>query len=205
MAVAGRDSAVRLYDIRNACILQEYNAHEGMVNSLHFDPSGTHLVTGASDSLTRVFDVLKGRLLYTLVTRMKPVHAVCFSRNGSHFATGGDDYQVNLWKSHDAETAAEEQPGDGDAGTRSCSNGEPATATPSAKPVAVVRSVAQVSALNEASNGHVQQVAPATESNLEAKLDQVVGVMNARLDELSERMSHLTSVMLRLESVMAKQ
>ncbi|KAL1479193.1 hypothetical protein MTO96_052059 [Rhipicephalus appendiculatus] len=186
VAVAGRDSAVRVYDLRNKRLLQEYNAHEGMVNSMHFHPSGDYLVTGASDSLTRVFDVLKGRLLYTLVTHMKPVHAVCFSHNGSHFATGGDDCQVFLWKSGDAEMAAAEQSGNGDAGTQSCRNGDPAPTAPSTKPVAVVRSVAQVSSLNQASYDPMQQVTPASGPNLEAKLDRAISQINARLDQLSQ-------------------
>lgn len=208
VAVAGRDSAVRVYDVRNRCLLQEYNAHEGIVNSMHFHPSGDCLVTGASDSLTRVFDVLKGRLLYTLVTHMKPVHAVCFSHDGNHFATGGDDRQVFLWTSYNADSAGAQQSGSGDAGTRNSDNGEPAvgSTTAAAKPVAVVRSVAQVSTLNQGSSDQRLEVNPsANGSSFEARLEQVVTQLTAKMELLSQAVSTLNSKVLALESVVAEQ
>ncbi|KAH6922894.1 hypothetical protein HPB50_020092 [Hyalomma asiaticum] len=149
VAVAGRDSAVRVYDMRSKRLLQEYNAHEGMVNSMHFHPSGNYLVTGASDSLTRVFDVLRGRLLYTLVTHMKPVHAVCFSHSGEHFATGGDDCQVILWKSCNADLTREEKPRKDNVRRNRCGCIEPVPTARPAKPMAVVHSAAQPPPVNQ--------------------------------------------------------
>ncbi|KAJ0068448.1 hypothetical protein NL108_008408 [Boleophthalmus pectinirostris] len=100
IAAASTDNSVKVWDIRSHKMLQHYQVHSGVVNSLSFHPNGNFLITASSDSTLKILDLLEGKLLYTLHGHQGPVTCVAFSKNGEYFASGGNDEQLLVWKTN---------------------------------------------------------------------------------------------------------
>lgn len=100
IAIALKNSQIKIYDRRACKLIQLYNVHLDAVNSIAFHPSGNLMITGSEDGSTKVLDLLEGRPIYTLVGHDDAVTAVAFSGDGNNFATAGKDKQVSYPSHH---------------------------------------------------------------------------------------------------------
>lgn len=98
IATGAQDSSFSVWDLRVKKQIQNYLHHDGSVNSLAFDPSGSLLLTGSSDQTSNIFDVCRGMNLYKLMCHTGAITSVCFNPTGELFATASRDKTITLWK-----------------------------------------------------------------------------------------------------------
>ena len=88
-------------DVRITSVLQGYtNTMEGhcwTVNSVHYNPKGTQLLTGSSDNVVRVWSVHDGEQIDAFEDHTEKVHSVGWAPDGVCFVSGSADRAVNLW------------------------------------------------------------------------------------------------------------
>ena len=89
---------MEIYDIRARKLQQLYNAHDSVVNSLAFHPSGSYCVSGSSDGKIKIYDLLQTRTIFTLSGHQGPVNTVAFSPKGEYCVSGGQDNHILVWK-----------------------------------------------------------------------------------------------------------
>lgn len=78
-------------------LLRILEGHEGVVNSVVFDPVGHTLASGGGDGIVRLWDVASGNLLRTLEGHKGTIFSVAYDPKGRTLASGGDDNTVKLW------------------------------------------------------------------------------------------------------------
>ncbi len=97
IASAGRDKAVRLWDVGTGRPIRTLGGHGESVSCLAFAPDGKLLATGSPDGNVRLWDVASGRCVHTLSGHGEPVPCVAFRPDGLRLASGGLDKTVLLW------------------------------------------------------------------------------------------------------------
>ena len=90
----------QLYDARSKNLVQRFESHAGVVNSVDFHASGNFLISSSSDSTLKVWDLREGQLFYTLHGHEGATMCAGFSPAGDYFASGGADEQVMVWKTN---------------------------------------------------------------------------------------------------------
>jgi WD40 repeat protein len=95
-ASAGKDAAVRLWDLNNDTELR-LSGHEGKVNAVAFSSDGRQLVSGGDDGTLRLWNTETGKLIDILEGHDGAVLCVRFSPQGLRVLSGGDDQTVRLW------------------------------------------------------------------------------------------------------------
>jgi WD40 repeat protein/uncharacterized caspase-like protein len=82
----------------------KFQGHNGVVNCLAYNPTGTRLASASGDKSVKIWDVTTGRELHTLTGHTGEVFCVAYSPDGTRLASGSADQSVRLW---DAETGKE--------------------------------------------------------------------------------------------------
>ena len=98
----GEDSDVVLLDSATGEPEEEHITHPNLVNSIHFHPSNSMLVTGSVDHSARIFEVPSGKPVGLPIPHGDAVHRCVWSPDGKTFATvhwSGD--LVHIWKPSD--------------------------------------------------------------------------------------------------------
>ena len=86
-----------MWDLANDRPICSLRGHEGIVNSVAFNPDGTRLASGSADNTVKVWDVLSCQEVRTLKGHSEPVLSVAFSPDGTHLASGSADRTVKLY------------------------------------------------------------------------------------------------------------
>jgi WD40 repeat protein len=95
LAVAmAASSDIWLFPVLDSSSITKLIGHTLRVNSIHFSPDGTLLVSGGRDTTVRLWDTATGALLSTMNDHTKPVNSVAFSPDGSLIASGSDDGKI---------------------------------------------------------------------------------------------------------------
>ena len=104
LATAGRDGAVRLWDIQARNQKASFPGNDTGAWSLAISPDGKTLAAGDFRGAVRIWDVESHKLRSTLThasAGQVTVKAVAFSPNGKWLATTGFDKIVKLWNAQD--------------------------------------------------------------------------------------------------------
>jgi centriolar protein POC1 len=67
IASCGSDRKIKIFDNRSHRLLQHYDAHDDLINSVAFHPHGTYLLSSSNDGTLKIWDLRKGHILYTLM------------------------------------------------------------------------------------------------------------------------------------------
>jgi WD40 repeat protein len=98
IASCGSDRKIKIFDNRSHRLLQHYDAHDDLINSVAFHPHGTFLLSSSNDGTLKIWDLRKGHILYTLMGHTGATSAGTFSPGGDYFCSGGKDSTVMIWR-----------------------------------------------------------------------------------------------------------
>ena len=90
---------IKLWNVATGQLIRGWNAGNGTVSALAFDPRGQVLVSGhlAKQEGVRLWDVASGRQLATFAGHTDRVRTVAISPDGKTLASSGTDRQIRIW------------------------------------------------------------------------------------------------------------
>ena len=98
LASAGRDGAVRLWDVsRRRPAGEPLRGHQGAVNHVTFSPDGKLLASAGRDGVVSLWQVKSRRRLGTLTGHKGAVFGLSFAPEGDTLASAGADGRVLRW------------------------------------------------------------------------------------------------------------
>jgi len=95
IATASTDRTIRLWEVAQALVPLELDAHNATVYDLSWSPDGTRLATVGEDGSGFLWDAATGATLLELPGPQ--LGAVSWSPSGTQVATGGDDGWIVVW------------------------------------------------------------------------------------------------------------
>jgi WD40 repeat protein len=96
-ASAGRDWAVKLWDLRTGRVLHSLNAHTGAVCGLAFSSDGKLLASGSRDGTIAIWEVASGNEIRALHGHSRSTSRIQFGPDGRTIAAGVEGGLVKLW------------------------------------------------------------------------------------------------------------
>jgi WD40 repeat protein len=97
LAVAGKDGALRLWDVDSERPGLVLRGHLGWVRAVAATPDGKTLVTGSEDATVKLWDTAGPSARDVLQGHTGWVNAVAFSPDDKNVASGGADGTVKVW------------------------------------------------------------------------------------------------------------
>jgi WD40 repeat protein len=85
-------------DADDGDMIEAYEGHSYMVNSVAFSPDGSLIVSGSEDWHVYVWDTSTGEILGDLKSREAAINSVAFSPDGTTIAIASDDSTIGLWQ-----------------------------------------------------------------------------------------------------------
>jgi WD40 repeat protein/serine/threonine protein kinase len=103
LAVSGRDTNIKVWDLTTETVIAELQGHENVVNTLIFNQDDTRLISGGRDNQIIIWDFMADEALQRrLIGHTDFVLNLAISPNNRYLASAGLDNSVRLW---DLETA----------------------------------------------------------------------------------------------------
>ncbi len=99
LASGGKDSIIKLWDMKTGTAIRTFFGHEDEISSLAFTADSRTLVSGSHDQRIRVWDISPTDSHITLTDHTGFIWTCAYSPDGKYFATGGADKQVCLYES----------------------------------------------------------------------------------------------------------
>ncbi|MBN1266180.1 MAG: WD40 repeat domain-containing protein [Anaerolineales bacterium] len=85
-------------DAQDGNMIEAFEGHSYMVNSIAFSPDGSLIVSGGEDWHIYIWDTSTGEILGDLKSHEAAINSVAFSPDGTTIAIASDDATVRLWK-----------------------------------------------------------------------------------------------------------
>jgi len=85
-------------DADNGDMIESFEGHSYMVNSVAFSPDGSLIVSGSEDWHVYIWDTSTGEILGDLKNREAAINSVAFSPGGTTIAVASDDGTIGLWQ-----------------------------------------------------------------------------------------------------------
>ncbi|HRW98604.1 MAG TPA: WD40 repeat domain-containing protein [Cyclobacteriaceae bacterium] len=102
LAIGYSDNFVRIVDLKDLNLKQEFHAHTNSVFCVNYSPDGHFLLTGSRDAHLKVWDVEEQyRLERDIVAHMYTINHLEFSPDGKHFVTCSMDKSIKVWDGAD--------------------------------------------------------------------------------------------------------
>jgi WD40 repeat protein len=98
LASAGRDNAIKLWDLATARLLHSLTPNQGLeLPQLAFSPDGERLASAGADATVKLWEVRTAKEQQTLSGHEACADAVVFRPDGRRLATASRDGSVRLW------------------------------------------------------------------------------------------------------------
>jgi glucose repression regulatory protein TUP1 len=101
LATGAEDKMIRVWDIQNRTIRNQFSGHEQDIYSLDFAKDGRTIASGSGDRTVRLWDIEQGMNTLTL-TIEDGVTTVAISPDTQYVAAGSLDKSVRVWSIADA-------------------------------------------------------------------------------------------------------
>jgi len=96
VVTSGRDTQVRLWDVKTAQIIRSFE-HTSGVFGVAFSPDGNYIVAGTTDKYAAIWDLRTGKQIQTLKGHTSAIWSVAFSPDSKTVITGSGDNTARLW------------------------------------------------------------------------------------------------------------
>ncbi|KAJ3216700.1 hypothetical protein HDU67_009132 [Dinochytrium kinnereticum] len=102
LAVAYRNSHIKVYDVETGSVVVELKAEDqaspqNQVNKIMCHPTLPLLITGGEDRHLRFYDLNSGRCLHSMIGHLDSVASLDISPSGLTFVSSGHDCSVRWW------------------------------------------------------------------------------------------------------------
>ena len=98
IAVGFSDNSIRVFDLDDLKLKQEWMAHTNSVFTVRYTPDGKFLISGSRDARLKVWDAASGYLQSAeVVAHLYAINHLDFSPNGKHFVTCSMDKSIKVW------------------------------------------------------------------------------------------------------------
>lgn len=97
LAVGTHDNIVRLWDLREKTLVNEFRGHGKLVSDMAFLPDGKTLVTASWDHKTVFWDVTSKKPIRTLTHKGPSLPTIAVSPDGGMLAEGARNGLIRLW------------------------------------------------------------------------------------------------------------
>lgn len=94
--VTGRDSVIRVWDLKTGKEIQTMRGHWEVMSALVFSPDGAELASGL-DGTVRVWEVASGKSLRVHEGHTGGIGALAYSPDGKWLASGSGDTTILIW------------------------------------------------------------------------------------------------------------
>uniref|UniRef100_A0A146KZJ7 Pre-mRNA-splicing factor prp46 n=1 Tax=Lygus hesperus TaxID=30085 RepID=A0A146KZJ7_LYGHE len=93
----GRDSSIRVWDMRTKSCLRTLVGHRHTVTSLGIQGCEPQIVSGSQDTMIRLWDLRSSKTLQTLTHHKKSVRSICIHPRYNCFISASTD-NIKYWK-----------------------------------------------------------------------------------------------------------
>ncbi|HCM76758.1 MAG TPA: hypothetical protein DIS90_10275 [Cytophagales bacterium] len=102
LIVGYSDNFIRVFDLWDHRMKQEWKAHNNSVFSVALSGDERYLITGSRDAHLKVWDTTLGyALVEDIVAHMYTINHIAFSPNSKHFVTCSMDKSIKVWDSEE--------------------------------------------------------------------------------------------------------
>jgi WD40 repeat protein len=105
LASTGEDNAIRLWQVRDGSLLQEWTNGRFAVQAIAFDPQDRVLASNGANGTVQIWDISDGNIVTTLPGSVRSsgsymafVMCLQFNRTGQVLMAGTDDYTIQQWQ-----------------------------------------------------------------------------------------------------------
>ena len=102
IATGGRDSTVRLWDMRTKAEISCLSGHRDIVESILMQNDEPQIISGSHDKMIKLWDIRKGGCIQTLTNHKKGIRALVNHHSEYTFASAGAD-KIRIWKCPEGE------------------------------------------------------------------------------------------------------
>ena len=96
LVAGGRDGHVRMWNVADAAVVQDWEAHGHRIRALVFSPEGDQLASAGEDRQIHVWDVATSQEKARLDAGGAKVLSICFCGSG-RLAAGSSDNLIRVW------------------------------------------------------------------------------------------------------------
>ncbi|MEQ8362734.1 MAG: WD40 repeat domain-containing protein [Cyclobacteriaceae bacterium] len=102
LVVGYSDNFIRVFDLFDHRLKQEWRAHNNSVFTVRFTNDGNYLVSGSRDAHLKVWDSAASyELKDDIAAHLYTINHIAFSPDGKHFVTCSMDKSIKVWDSNE--------------------------------------------------------------------------------------------------------
>lgn len=102
LVVGYSDNFIRVFDLFDHRMKQEWQAHHNSVFTVQFTSDGNYLLSGSRDAHLKIWDSANSyELRDDIAAHMYTINHIAFSPDGKHFVTCSMDKSIKVWNSNE--------------------------------------------------------------------------------------------------------
>ncbi len=101
LTTVSNDEKVRIYNLDDFTLIQEFLAHENGVGSVKFSLDGSKIITGGRDAHLNIYNTFDCSLIQKFPAHLFAIYQIVFHPTEPFFATASRDKSIKIWRLED--------------------------------------------------------------------------------------------------------